>query len=126
MSLSSKKIVEFAILAVLGFALYFGFTSYHHWKYKQALKSDNQIRECGEFIERKEIRKEGSGKVADSIGAIYTFKNSQGELFSFSGTKYVHTHLPRLSTLQPQQAICFQYAPVWKDKNDLFPLTNIY
>ncbi|OTG86043.1 hypothetical protein [Acinetobacter sp. ANC 3813] len=126
MSLNSKKVVEFSILAVLGFTLYFGYTSYHHWKYKQALKSDNQIQECGKFIERKEIVKESSGKAADSIGAIYTFKNSQGELFSFSGIKYIHTHLPRLSTLQPQQPICFQYAPIWKDENGLFPLTKLY
>ena len=57
MSLSSKKLVEFSILAILGFTLYFGVTAYHNWKYKQALKSGNQIRECGEFIEKKEIVK---------------------------------------------------------------------
>ena len=99
MSLSSKKIVEFSILTILGFTLYFGVTTYHNWKYKQALKSGNQIRECGEFIEKTEIVKERFGP-SDSIEPIYT--------------------------LQPQQSICFQYATISKDKNDFFPLTNLY
>ena len=125
MSLSSKKIVEFSILTILGFTLYFGVTTYHNWKYKQALKSGNQIRECGEFIEKTEIVRERFGR-SDSIEPIYTFKNSQGNLFSFSGSKQVIKHLPRLNTLQPQQSICFQYATISKDKNDFFPLTNLY
>ena len=125
MPLSSKKIVEFSILAILGFTLYFGVTAYHNWKYKQVLKSGNQIRECGEFIEKTEIVRERFGR-SDSIEPIYTFKNSQGNLFSFSGSKQVIKHLPRLNTLQPQQAICFQYATISKDKNDFFPLTNLY
>ena len=62
MPLSSKKIVEFSILAILGFTLYFGVTAYHNWKYKQVLKSGNQIRECGEFIEKTEIVKERFGR----------------------------------------------------------------
>ena len=125
MSLSSKKLVEFSILAILGFTLYFGVTAYHNWKYKQVLKSGNQIRECGEFIEKTEIVRERFGR-SDSIEPIYTFKNTQGNLFSFSGSKQVIKHLPRLNILQTKQAVCFQYAPISKDKNGFFTLTNIH
>ncbi|WP_291373455.1 hypothetical protein [Acinetobacter sp. UBA6720] len=125
MSLNSRKIVEFSILALFGFTLYFGVTAYHDWKYEQALKSDHQIRDCGEFIEKTEIIRKRFGR-SDSIEPIYTFKNTHGDLFSFSGGKQVIKHLPRLTLLKPQQPVCFQYSPVSKDKNGFFLLTNLH
>lgn len=124
MSLNFKKIIEFSILAILGFAIYFGVTTYNNWKYKQALKSDNQIRDCGEFIEKTKIVTERFGR-SDIIEPIYTFRNSQGNLFSFTGSRQVIKHLPRLNLLQPQQPICFQFSTISKDNHGFFPLTNI-
>ena len=63
---------------------------------------------------------------SDSIEPIYTFKNTHGDLFSFSGGKQVIKHLPRLTLLKPQQPVCFQYSPVAKDKNGFFLLTNLH
>ena len=125
MPISSKQIVELFILAVMGAALYSGVTLYHHWKYKQALQSPNQIRHCGKFIEQTKVVHERFGR-SDRVEHIYTFSNELGVSFSFTGSRPVIKQLPRLTSLQPEQPICFQYTLTAQERNGLFfTLTKI-
>lgn len=125
MPITSKQIVELFILAVMGAALYSGVTLYHYWKYKQALQSPNQIHHCGKFIEQTKVVHERFGR-SDHVEHIYTFSNELGVSFSFTGSRPVIKQLPRLTSLQPEQPVCFQYTPSAKDRNGLFfTLTKI-
>ena len=125
MPITSKQIVEFFILAVMGAALYSGVALYHYWKYKQALQSPNQIHHCGKFLERtKVVHERLSG--SDEGEYLYTFADELGVSYSFTGSRPVTKQLPRLTSLQPEQPVCFQYTPSAKDLNGLFfTLTKI-
>lgn len=124
MQAAPKKIFDFLILAVIGWALFSSVSFYHGWKYRQAVQSDLQVRHCGEFINRTEIAHSQFGR-SDAIEPIYSFKNTQGESFSFSGSRHIAAELPELALLQPHQPVCFQYSPQFKDRNGFFLLTKL-
>lgn len=125
MPLSSKKIFEFVILAVMGTALYIGVTLYRDSNYEKAVQSPNQIHHCGKFLERTKVVHERFGG-SDQVEYLYTFADELGVSYSFTGSRQVIKHLPRLTSLQPKQPICFQYTPTAQDRNGLFAtLTKI-
>lgn len=125
MPITSKKIVEYLIVAVLGTALYIGVTMNRNANYEKALQSPNQIQHCGKFLERTKVVHERFGR-SDQVEYLYTFANELSISFSFTGSRQVLQQFPQLLSLQPEQQICFQYSPIPTDRNGLsFTLTKL-
>ncbi|MDG9861788.1 IS6 family transposase [Acinetobacter ursingii] len=56
---------------------------------------------------------------------LYEFKTEQGQIFVFARNRAVAKHLPIMAQIQPNQKICFQYSPNFKDSNTLYLLTGL-
>ena len=105
------------------------YLSVHKFYYYLAVNSPTQQRHCGIFYQYQTVKHYSKTYSRTDDGSwiqyLYKFKTEQGEIFTFARDRYVAKKLPLLRYIQPQQKICFQYSPKFKDSDGRYLLTGL-
>ncbi|MCY6412486.1 hypothetical protein QTA56_10155 [Acinetobacter sp. VNH17] len=88
-----------------------------------AVNSSIQQHKCGIFSQENFI--EHHAKSGSYKQSLYEFKTETGEIFAFAYNRHLARRLPQIRSLQPQQKICFQYSPKFKDSDGYYVLTDL-
>lgn len=99
------------------------YLSAHKFYYYLAVNSSDQQRYCGVFNQYKPV--ERYSKTGNWTQNLYEFKTEQGQIFIFARNRAVAKNLPIMAQIQPNQKICFQYSPNFKDSNTRYLLTGL-
>ena len=105
------------------------YLSVHKFYYYLAVNSPTQQCHCGIFYQYQTVKHYSKTYSRTDDGSwiqyLYKFKTEQGEIFTFARDRYVAKKLPLLRYIQPQQKICFQYSPKFKDSDGRYLLTGL-
>ncbi|NAR97840.1 hypothetical protein [Acinetobacter haemolyticus] len=99
------------------------YLSAHKFYYYLAVNSSLQQRHCGIFHQYKPVVR--YSKTGNWTQNLYEFKTEHGQIFVFVRDRAVAKHLPLMAYIQPQQKICFQYSPKFKDSDERYLLTDL-